>query len=447
MSYVYDVNDLQIHIPTVLSQRLHIQPAHSILVNIHINTQQPTDNIQATSTLINLYRVIRLIEYIIHHYPIQSFNDIPLILSTALCYIITHTSICALNNHQSPSLFDDVSVCIGISHPSNHHKLSHQCTAHELNISTESPQWGKVTILHEYTNDSINPTSGLYILHISPQQSIPTHVHHIMNETEMICSSVMDVQSVNNQVQFGTIHSWKHNIPHTYINTSTTSECCILCIDIPKFIPSDEILVSDSASIDTLHNIIPYDQSQSIHHNTICTFPGAYHNQTVTLYLNASAQHQPGDVLIYIFNTDYTKLLLVNHNTRGLELCGGKVESNESITAACVREIYEESGYKINENRLYYIGQYEIYGNERTVRYKSIYTCTVQPNQPHTTQLQNETNHIEWLDLHNTHILIDAIHSSSDANPYSTLLRDNVFPLCLQHIRSIQHTFIKYNAI
>ncbi|GIN60037.1 putative 8-oxo-dGTP diphosphatase YtkD [Robertmurraya siralis] len=56
--------------------------------------------------------------------------------------------------------------------------------------------------------------------------------------------------------------------------------------------------------------------------------------------------------------------LLTKHPVRGLEFPGGKVEPGESIEEAAKREVYEETGAKLESLQL--IGEYEIENDTET---------------------------------------------------------------------------------
>ncbi|WP_088005569.1 NUDIX domain-containing protein [Indiicoccus explosivorum] len=58
--------------------------------------------------------------------------------------------------------------------------------------------------------------------------------------------------------------------------------------------------------------------------------------------------------------------LLTEHPLRGLEFPGGKREAGESVEAAAVREVYEETGAVMG--RLEWLGEYAVFGGDPFVK-------------------------------------------------------------------------------
>ena len=81
---------------------------------------------------------------------------------------------------------------------------------------------------------------GIYRLRIAPGQRIPTHVHRVMEESEMVLGSGLYLQG--RPVQPGSAFRWSRDFPHLWENRSD-SEQTILCVDRPAFLPEDEIAV------------------------------------------------------------------------------------------------------------------------------------------------------------------------------------------------------------
>ena len=61
-----------------------------------------------------------------------------------------------------------------------------------------------------------------------------------MEEHELVLSDGLLLQG--SPVKAGTAHAWPKDFPHVYDNP-TEQVRSILCIDRPKFIPEDEVLV------------------------------------------------------------------------------------------------------------------------------------------------------------------------------------------------------------
>lgn len=53
-----------------------------------------------------------------------------------------------------------------------------------------------------------------------------------------------------------------------------------------------------------------------------------------------------------ITNSSNQILLVYNQDAQHWSMPGGKVEKDECLDAACIREVYEETGYKIKVNQL-----------------------------------------------------------------------------------------------
>lgn len=106
--------------------------------------------------------------------------------------------------------------------------------ASEYTYTIEDKPFGQVDIV--YTSAEL----GLYRLRVKPQGHIPTHVHRIMDEHEMVLGSSLHLQG--QPIARGTVLHWPHNLPHRYDNPSNIEQT-ILCIDSPPFMPSDEVVV------------------------------------------------------------------------------------------------------------------------------------------------------------------------------------------------------------
>jgi dihydroneopterin aldolase len=102
----------------------------------------------------------------------------------------------------------------------------------------EKKTFGTVDIIHETAD------AGVYRLNIAPYSRIPMHVHQKMRESEFILTSGLLCQ--HQPAPKGSVRRWPFDTPHLYENPGDRWQS-ILCIDIPRFEPSDEILVSRAA--------------------------------------------------------------------------------------------------------------------------------------------------------------------------------------------------------
>ena len=107
-------------------------------------------------------------------------------------------------------------------------------SASEYSYLIEEKNFGLVDVL--YTA----PEHGIYRLRIRPGGHIPTHVHRMMDEQELVLGSALRLQG--RPVQSGTAFHWPHDFPHRYDNPSDIEQT-VLCVDSPPFIPDDEIEV------------------------------------------------------------------------------------------------------------------------------------------------------------------------------------------------------------
>jgi dihydroneopterin aldolase len=80
----------------------------------------------------------------------------------------------------------------------------------------------------------------VYRERISPRTVLPTHVHHHLDESELVLGDGLLLQGA--PVTAGLAHTWPRGFPHRYENV-TDLEQSFLCIDRPAFIPSDEVEV------------------------------------------------------------------------------------------------------------------------------------------------------------------------------------------------------------
>lgn len=118
--------------------------------------------------------------------------------------------------------------------------LKIQREANDVVLGHEIKAFGTVDVVHE-TRDA-----GIYRLNIAPGRAIPTHVHRVMSESEMVLGEGLLLNG--KPVAIGTAHRWPLETPHRYDNPSDRWQS-ILCVDCPRFIPEDEIEV-DAAPVD-----------------------------------------------------------------------------------------------------------------------------------------------------------------------------------------------------
>ncbi len=103
------------------------------------------------------------------------------------------------------------------------------------NVEVESKPFGTVDVIYE-TKDA-----GIYRLNVAPGKSIPLHMHQQMRESEMVLGEGLMCQG--QPCAPGTIHRWPTGAAHTYMNPTERHQA-ILCVDLPRFIPDDEIEVA-----------------------------------------------------------------------------------------------------------------------------------------------------------------------------------------------------------
>jgi dihydroneopterin aldolase len=99
---------------------------------------------------------------------------------------------------------------------------------------TEDKSFGFVDVVFE------TKESGLYRERITPHTVLPTHVHHHLDESELVLGDGLWLQ--NQPVAAGMAHTWPRGFAHRYEN-KTDLEQSFLCIDRPAFIPTDEVEV------------------------------------------------------------------------------------------------------------------------------------------------------------------------------------------------------------
>ena len=198
--------------------------------------------------------------------------------------------------------------------------------------------WGTVDVIAEVD------AFGLYRLNISPAHVIPLHYHAVMSESEMILTE--NVTCNGAEARYGDTHRWCRR-RHTYSNTSAQDDAHILCIDQPKFMRADEIIIptQSNGADDAEHmTVTRWTNAQWADFE----FPGAFPNQRVRLCTDAEC-FTASDAVLVVAVRSAQQVLTVRHVTRGWEFPGGKRLRDESDIACAERECHEESGYRIQD--------------------------------------------------------------------------------------------------
>lgn len=107
-------------------------------------------------------------------------------------------------------------------------------------FEVERNGFGAAHILHE------SGTLGLYVLEVAPGALIPAHFHRLMQETELVLDPGLLQQAA--PVRPGDAFVWPAGWVHEYRNPTGLPRR-ILCVDRPKFIPEDEVVVAGPAEL------------------------------------------------------------------------------------------------------------------------------------------------------------------------------------------------------
>ncbi|MBZ5708716.1 dihydroneopterin aldolase [Nannocystis pusilla] len=113
-------------------------------------------------------------------------------------------------------------------------------TRRDFEFVTETKAFGFVDVVFEAEE------CGVYRERLHPHSVLPTHVHHHLDETELVLGDGLLLQGA--PVLAGTAHTWPRAFPHRYDNP-TDRQQSFLCIDRPAFIPTDEIEVDVSVEL------------------------------------------------------------------------------------------------------------------------------------------------------------------------------------------------------
>lgn len=107
-------------------------------------------------------------------------------------------------------------------------------------FEVEHHNFGVAHVLHE------DETLGLYMLKVAPGSAIPAHFHRVMQESELVLDAGLLQQG--RPVRAGDAFHWPAGFVHEYRNPTETPKR-ILCIDRPKFIREDEVVVTGPAEL------------------------------------------------------------------------------------------------------------------------------------------------------------------------------------------------------
>lgn len=108
--------------------------------------------------------------------------------------------------------------------------------AAEMHYEVEHKAFGQVDVIFELQD------CGIYRLRVAPGATLPTHIHQVMDEHELILGDQLRLQ--NQPVSAGRAFTWPKRWAHRYENASAVAQT-ILCVDRPSFMPEDEIEVPE----------------------------------------------------------------------------------------------------------------------------------------------------------------------------------------------------------
>lgn len=114
-------------------------------------------------------------------------------------------------------------------------------------------------------------------------------------------------------------------------------------------------------------------------------------------------------VIIYIFNKNFSKILLLKRNKEKRNLNkadwgspGGRVEWGEKLVDACIREIKEETGINLSPKKLIFLEIKEITKNPIAPEVhflQFIYSTNI--NEKEKIILDEESNEFAWFNIKN----------------------------------------------
>ena len=423
--------------------------ALSISLTLHVETSASADSVDgekssqphSVSSLVDWTAVVAQLHFITQHYPASNLVTLANVIATYLCHSNQITTI----TPAAPSPVRQLTLHLSLLPPpllpftaastSPAPPLSHSVTLTERDVSPptkETNGWGTVDVLIETSA----PSAGLYLLHVAPHRSIPSHVHRVMCEAEMILTDGLKCQET--KARWGAVHAWGEAV-HGYTNDSDVS-AAVLCIDTPAFIPTDEIVVTGqhmaAVEVQQAGQAVWRQLARSLLEDQRSgpmpsfTFPGCYSGQSCRLSFDRAA-FQPADaVLLLVLSPSSTSsepcLLFVRHRVRGFELPGGKVECGETELQAAIRELREESGLAVSERMVQPIAQYTLVeeGKATVPHTKTVLYATLDEVPAAGAEHQwLETDKVEWREL-------PSWLAVRDDSGCSILLRDNVYSIC-----------------
>ena len=334
--------------------------------------------------------------------------------------------------------------------------------------------------------DGAELSAGLYCLNLLPGASIPLHIHRRMTESELMLPAISGdgdgLESQGLPVQRGAIHRWPLNFPHFYRNRSATTVQRILCIDVPRFTRDLEILMEEPQQ--HLPLALPprgmrgeeilrdrWTPSALQQASTSFEFPGGLASQTVMLRTDPSQWVQAHAVLVFVFGPSPSpaaalvdasappSLLFVHHRHRGWELPGGKIDPGETAEDAAAREVSEEAAQDLEGGSLRMLAQYTIEEQGKPKHVKSVFMARARAAVVRSTNEAAETEGLKletdaaafiapppaweamFAESEESPAASPTSHSTSTRRRYSSILNDNVYPICLKMaMAALSHT-------
>ncbi|QBG57511.1 nucleoside triphosphate phosphohydrolase [Bacillus amyloliquefaciens] len=146
-----------------------------------------------------------------------------------------------------------------------------------------------------------------------------------------------------------------------------------------------------------------------------------YYQNTVQL----SFEHQPfsdSPKHVWVICRYGDKWLLTEHEDRGFEFPGGKVEPMECAEEAALREVKEETGAAVRH--LQYVGQYKVLGREKVI-VKNIYFADIE-------RLEKQADYFETKGP----VLFSELPENLPRNKkFSFIMKDSVLPISLKKLK------------